>query len=292
MAKIIVVGCGRMGGALIGAFLDHGHAVSVVNRSKAPVMPFVQRGACYFSELRDAADCDFVLLNLPNADVTAEVLSKAGDKIENTVFINSCTSTISEAAELSRLVTVGGGKYLDCRLECYPQEIGTKRAFIVYSGDQSIFETNYDALKALSNTPRFLGETVTAAAAVDMGPFLDVFYALHSSMLEGCCLAMKNQVPLETCFEALTAWLPGVIEGMKRQFANAFNNDVPKDYPMAKDSAINVHYNAMESIVTSMKESGMKPALGAHLLQLLRDSRKLGDGSKEITAMMKLFVDP
>lgn len=75
MAKIIVAGCGRMGGALIGAFLDHGHAVSVVNRSEAPARPFVQRGACYFSELRDAGDRDFVLLNLPNAEITAQVLS-------------------------------------------------------------------------------------------------------------------------------------------------------------------------------------------------------------------------
>lgn len=76
---------------------------------------------------------------------------------------------------------------------------------------------------------------------------------------------------------------------MKRQFSNAFSSGVPKDYPMAKDSAINVHYSAMESIVTSMKESGIKPALGAYLLRLMGDSQKLGDGDKEITAMMKLF---
>lgn len=292
MAKMIVMGCGRMGSALIGAFLDQGHEVRVVNRSEAPARPFVERGACYFRELRDAADQDFVLLNLPNAEITGEILSNLGNKMKDAVFINSCTATISEVARLSQLVTEGGGKYLDCKLECYPQEIGTRRAFIVCSGDRSIFESNYDALKALSDTPKFLGETVTAAAAVDMGPFLDVFYALHGSMLEGCCLAMKNHVSLETCFEALTAWLPGVIDGMKRQFANAFRTGISRDYPLAKDSAIHVHYSAMESVVASMKESGMKPSIGAYLLELLSDCQKRGDGDKEITAMMKLLVDP
>ena len=157
MNKITVVGCGVMGSSIINALMNGGLEVVIVDLNPAAAERFVQRGAKYAPSLQEAERTDCVLLNLPNHKIASSVMKAAGKEcLKGRMLINTTTSSPDEVKEMDALAREFGMKHLDAKIENYPGDIGTKTAYLVYSGSKDVFDAAKNALDAKTSLARAL----------------------------------------------------------------------------------------------------------------------------------------
>ena len=129
MSKIIFLGCGIMGSNLIRAFMEDGHDVTIVNRSKEKAEPFIAQGAPYYAKLADAAEhtaADMIVLNVTDYDIGTELIGEAPKAVSGKIVVNLSTGEAEKVELFDRLITGLGGKFICGVLTCYPKNIGKK----------------------------------------------------------------------------------------------------------------------------------------------------------------------
>ena len=122
---VSVLGLGRMGSALATALVNEGYDVTVWNRSDKPAPPNTKR----VTTPEEAFDADVVVTCLSTYDVQKPLLSA---KIKT--LVNLTSGTPEEARATARWAAQNGVEYVDGVIMAVPQQIGTKQARILYSG--------------------------------------------------------------------------------------------------------------------------------------------------------------
>ena len=143
MSDISALGLGLMGSALARSLVDGGHAVTVWNRSPAKMQPFVDLGAAPADTVAAAVEASpVVLVNIDDYPSTRALLEAADvvEKLSGRTVVQLSTGTPQEAREFEAWFGSQGAEYLDGALLCYPEDIGTPGATIVYSGRRSTFD--------------------------------------------------------------------------------------------------------------------------------------------------------
>lgn len=277
-----------MGTALAEAFMDKGHSLNIVVRRKEAIDSLLQRGATYCGDINEALESDLIILCLPNKSVAEGIIKQVEPgRLNNKKIINLTTSTPQEAISLKELVTGMGGRYLDGKIECYPAEVGPEKGYIVYSGDEEVFKEVYETLTALSGEPDFVSQEVAVAAVLDMSAVLDMQFAVFYSLMEGLALAMKHGCPVELFLDMAEGTTDGIISVFKRQIMESFANGIPETYEPAKEAALDIEYNALKSVVNSLKESGINASFSEHMLKMMRNTIADGHGDKDMVALME-----
>ena len=93
------------------------------------------------------------------------------------MVVQLSTGTPQEARAFESWFTSLGADYLDGALLCYPEDIGTPGATIVYSGRRSVFDQCEALLTSLGEDIRFVGEKVGSAAALDLAGLSSLYGA-------------------------------------------------------------------------------------------------------------------
>ena len=113
---VTVVGLGRMGAALAGAFLNGGHATTVWNRAAAKADPLVARGAVRATTTAEAFSASrLVVICVLDNDAVRQLLHPLAGKLTGRVLVNLSTGTPAEARELAGWAAGQGAEYLDWR---------------------------------------------------------------------------------------------------------------------------------------------------------------------------------
>ena len=105
------------------------------------------------------------------------------------------TGAPQEAREFEAWFTSQGADYLDGALLCYPEDIGSPNATIVYSGRRSVFDHCEALLTSLGEDIRFVGERVGSAAALDLA-WLSSLYGAYAGAAHGVVLCESEGVDL------------------------------------------------------------------------------------------------
>lgn len=285
MARITMVGCGLMGSALTQALMDKGHQITIVVRNPDKIRSLLDQGAAYQADLADALDSDFVIVNLPNHAVAMSVVSAVSDRLNGVNIINTTTSTPTEIEEFDEMVRKAGGRYLDCKIECYPAEVATENGFLVYSGDESLFQEAKEALSAMSE-PLFLSRSVGTSAVVDMGAVLDLQFGIFYALLEGTALALQHNCDVNTFFDVVEMVMPALVAVTRRQMTEAFSDGIPAEYQDAKEASLDIEYHALQNVVDSVEQSGINATFSSTMLSMMKHQIDQGNGKKDIVAMM------
>lgn len=279
MASITCVGCGIMGSALINALMNAGHEITVVDLNEATAAPFVNRGAKYSTQLSDALECDFVLLNLPDHSIAKKVIESCpAEKINGLAIVNTTTSSPAQVKEIQKVVTGLGGLYLDSAIECYPAEIGPETGYLVYSGNKAVFDKARDALTALSPEPDYLGENVVASEIVDLGG-VGVHYGFVFSLLEGVALCIKNNYDVNEFIKSLDKIFPLMYQAATRQVVNELSN-YNGTFEDAKEASLNIETHGLETIIRAMHDSDVKTGFSDNMLRIMKQVIANGYGDK------------
>lgn len=282
MKEITMVGCGTMGSTLIKAMMDAGLDVSIVDLNKEAAKPFIEKGAKYAPSLNESYLADTILLNLPHHGIVQKVLKAADkDKLKGKMLIDTTTSTQDEVKETKELALSLGMKYLDCKLEVYPSSIGPLTGYIVYSGDKEVFDTNKKALDAIGKAI-YLGEDVVAAAVCDIA-VLEVHFAVMGALCEAAAYGIKNNISVKLLMDQIQTILPLMIDGNFKAFGKQCEN-YNGNFNLAEECTLDIEATAHNTIITAMKNSGIKTPIGDACAKLFKDGIESGNGDKDVVA--------
>lgn len=131
------------------------------------VAPYRVRPACDPGHL--AAECDAVLLALPNSQIASEVLLGKGGVHEGarpgTLVIDTTTGEPQIMADLARKLHPGGIAYLDATVGGNSEELTKQQVLFMVGGDPDAFRRAEPLLRLMSPKLFYMGESGKGAEA-------------------------------------------------------------------------------------------------------------------------------
>lgn len=189
MAKITCVGCGMMGSNIVEAFMKKGNQVHIVDVNEKATLKYVDKGAKYSANVKDALDCDFIILSLPNDKIVKRAFENVED-LHGKIVVNTSSEVPSEVIDVQNFFKSKNGRYLDATILTYQGEVGTKYGYLLYSGPKEIFDEVEESLKCLSNPAVYVGDSIVASEIVDLIA-ITAHFGITYTPLECLCILDK-----------------------------------------------------------------------------------------------------
>ncbi len=164
--EIGILGIGLMGHAFVQRFLSLGYSVRVFNRSPEHIKDLEQTGVIVCHTVDELISLSStIILMLSNADAIHDLLplDKQTDLMGKTI-LQMATISPSQSLQISREVESCAGHYLEAPVLGSIPEAKTGTLIIMAAGLNKIFEKSLPVLQVLGKTPRYIGETGSAAA--------------------------------------------------------------------------------------------------------------------------------
>lgn len=212
MSEVSVLGCGRMGSALIEALAAANFQVTVWNRTREKAEALSGPRVTVADSVAEALEASpTTIICISNYADTEELLTSQDERIRGNTLIQLSTGRPDEAEALSERVTGAGGAYVDGSILAHPDKVGTDDLLIFYAGDEQAFERNEPLVEALGGTATFVGEEPRAAAAHEYALVLPYLSASTGLSLGGL-VCEREGISVDWYVETLRAALPGALE--------------------------------------------------------------------------------
>lgn len=288
MKKITVVGCGVMGSSIINALMNAGIEVTIVDINKSAAEKFICRGAKYFPSLDEADENDCILINLPNHKIASGVLAAADkERLKGKMLINTTTSSPDEVLDMDRIAKEIGMLHLDAKIENYPGDIGSNKAYLIYSGSKEVFDAAKNALEAIGQAA-YLGSDVIGASVVDIA-VLDVHFGAIATLAESVAYCIKYNYSVKSFIEQAQYILPIMLAGNYRAFSDECSN-YTGSFEDASECTLRIETTAMKTILDSMHSAGVKTPCGDSILELFQKGIESGNSSKNVVAVVNELI--
>jgi 3-hydroxyisobutyrate dehydrogenase-like beta-hydroxyacid dehydrogenase len=273
VAKVTVIGLGPMGSALARALMDAGHDVTVWNRSRDKIEPFVERGAAAFDSIADAVGANpFTVVCIDNYDSTRRLLGAdvVAPLVRGRTIVQLSTGTPAEARDAEAWMHSLGARYLDGAIMAYPDRIGGDDTRILVAGAKAAYGDCRQLLECFGGDLRYLGENIASAATIDMAllarGLCHRIGAIHASLLcesEGVDIAVlasmfPGDVALGDIFErveqgrfddagaTITVWNAALTRIRSQATSAGIASDVPDFVASLFDRAIAAGYGEQD----------------------------------------------
>lgn len=251
---VTVIGLGPMGQALTTALLDHGHDVTVWNRTKERASGVLERGATWAATPAEAVrSTDLTLINvIDNAAVDA-IVEQAGAVVAGRLIVGLASDTPASARRTAEAVASLGGRYLDGAIMTPVATIGTPAASILFAGERDHYDTNRATFEALGATT-WLGESAALAAGYDMA-LLDLFWTATAGFLHAAELAQHAGVePKDLLPHALG--IVGILPAIFSDFAGRIGEGRHQE----PTSSLTSIANSVRHLVSASEAARLDPA--------------------------------
>jgi 3-hydroxyisobutyrate dehydrogenase-like beta-hydroxyacid dehydrogenase len=280
MTDVSALGLGLMGSALARSLVDSGHDVTVWNRSPAKMDPLVRMGAAPASTVAAAVEASpIVLVNIDDYPSTRALFDPPDvvEKLSGRVIVQLSTGAPQEAREFEEWLNSQGADYLDGALLCYPEDIGTPDATIVYSGRRSVFDRCEALLTSLGEDSRFVGERVGSAATLDLA-WLSSCYGAYAGAAHGVVLCETEGVDL------------GLYASIRVNSEARWIIDTVKESAFGDPTAtLSVWNAALRRIRDHARAAEINSEVPDFVAGILDRAEAAGHGSEHIAAMVKVL---
>lgn len=217
---VTVIGLGNMGSALASALLQHGHSVTVWNRSADKAVDLVGAGA-KLAESPAAAviASSLILVCVVDYPASRTIFSspEATAALRGRTLVQLSTGNSEEAREQESWAQAHGAQYLDGGIMSYPSDVGRLDTVILYSGARSVFQSHAWALSSLAGAQRHVGTDPGAANTIYLALW-SFYFGAHGAFMEGAALAASTGLAV-TEFASLAAPMLGKLEATNRRAA-------------------------------------------------------------------------
>ncbi|MEU5950876.1 NAD(P)-binding domain-containing protein [Streptomyces sp. NPDC047525] len=283
---INVIGLGRMGQALAGAFLKAGHPTTVWNRTSSKADQLVAAGAQLAPTIGDALTAgSLTVICVTDYEAMYELLGAGGVALDGTTLVNLTSGDSAQARDAARWAEERGARYLDGAIMAIPQVIGTDQAVILQSGPQPDFEAHKSTLDALG-TVTHLGADHGLASLYDVAG-LAMMWSVLNAWLQGTALLRTAGVDAATyapfaqqIAAGVAEWLPGYAEQID---SGSFPAEV---------SALETDAAAMAHLIEESEAAGVNAELPKLIKTMADRSIAAGHGGEQYPVLIEEFGRP
>lgn len=173
-----IIGIGLMGHAFVERFLSQGFTVRIFNRTQNNIKDLVDNGVIVCSTADELISLSStIILMVSDADAINNLLrlnetdykqdSKQADKQKSLLgktLLQMATISPTQSKEIGEMISSCGGFYLEAPVLGSIPEAKTGTLIIMAGGSKDVFDDVLPALQVLGTTPRYIGETGSAAA--------------------------------------------------------------------------------------------------------------------------------
>ena len=236
MTTIALLGTGLLGEAIGCRLLHRGVTLRVWNRSAEKCEPLLKQGAALIENLAGAAKgCQAVITVLRDGPVSAEVIAQLGD-LDAVCCLPMGTMGISESRQLELQVQAQQGVYLEAPVLGSKPEALKGTLLVMAGGNAEVFQQQLPLLRLLSEAPKWMGATGSAAASKL------ALNQLIASLTHGYSLALRlvqaSGLEVESFMEVLrpsALYAPTVDKKLERMLTHDFTNPNFSTALMRKD---------------------------------------------------------
>ncbi|WP_137992642.1 NAD(P)-dependent oxidoreductase [Streptomyces vilmorinianum] len=283
---VTVIGLGRMGQALAGAFLKAGHPTTVWNRTASKADQLVAEGARPAPTVGDALRAGaLTIVCVTGYQAMYELLGASDVELGGTTLINLTSGDSAQARDAARWAEQRGARYLDGAIMAIPPAIGTSEAVILHSGPQSDFEAHRSTLDALG-TVTHLGADHGLASLYDVAG-LAMMWSVLNAWLQGTALLRTAGVDAATyapfarqIAAGVAEWLPGYAEQID---SGAFPAEV---------SALETDARAMAHLIAESEAASVNAELPKLMKAMADRSIAAGHGGEQYPVLIEEFGKP
>ena len=168
--NIGIIGIGLMGHAFVKRFLEQGFTVRLYNRTADNIKDLSEDNVIVCNTADDLiSQSDIIILMASNADAINNILSleqwdNKQQDLQDKTILQMATISPSQSKSISEAVIQRGGCYLEAPVLGSIPEAKSGTLIIMAGGSKDDFEHVLPILQVLGTTPRYIGETGSAAA--------------------------------------------------------------------------------------------------------------------------------
>ena len=285
MSTVSILGLGAMGGAIANVFLQAGRDVTVWNRTAAKMHPLVEGGATGVASPAEAVrQSNVIVVCIDDYTATWALFEEhgLGPLFAGKTLIQFSTGTPAEARATETGAGQHGTRYLDGAILAYPREIGGS-ALIAISGRQASYDTVAPLLADLSSDVRYLGESIGAAAGLDIA-VMSYYIMSHLGLVQAALIAESEGVRRDLLASILVDSLPSDTEEIAH-LGEVLQNDDYAD----PGASLSVYASILDGILAHSAERGLDSRIAEFAGSLYREGVAAGFGDEEVVALIKIL---
>jgi 3-hydroxyisobutyrate dehydrogenase len=158
-----------MGHAFVERFLSQGYTVRVFNRSTDNIKDLEDSDVMLCATADELiSTSSTIILMLSDADAINSLLlnrqPEVRENLQGKTIIQMATISPSQSKQIAQAVVSCGGHYLEAPVLGSIPEADTGTLIIMAGGSREVFERTLPALQVLGASPRYIGDTGSAAA--------------------------------------------------------------------------------------------------------------------------------
>ncbi|MFC9971029.1 NAD(P)-dependent oxidoreductase [Spirillospora sp. NPDC127200] len=284
--SVTVIGLGPMGQAMVGAFLDKGHQVTVWNRTASRADALVERGAVRASDVQEAlAANELVILSLTDYDAMYAVLEPAAHALKDRVVVNLSSDTPEKTRAGARWVAEHGGVMLSGGVTVPPSGIGEPESSTFYSGPRAAFEAHQATLRTLTGTDYRGEDPGLAALFYQIG--MVMFWTSMLSYWQAIALADANGLKAADILPHATETMATMPNFQKFYAARIDAGDHGGDV-----DRLAMGLASVEHVLHTNADAGVDTALPAAVVDLFRRGVDAGHAADSFSSLVELMRKP
>lgn len=261
MTTICVFGAGRMGSALVRAFLKAGYVTNVWNRTPERCKPLADLGARIAPSLDDAvAGSDMIVVNVldyaaADTHLRSPTVSRAlGGKL----LVQLTSGSPDQARQTAAWASRHGSRYLDGAIMATPNVIGQPFATILYAGDHPTFETNKAVFDVLGGNTVHVGDDVGHASALDIA-LLSPLWGMLFGTLQAIAVCQAEGIALDAYARHLKPFTKIIHDATDDLIVRARDRRYRADDDTL--ASIAAHHGAFQHLMSVCRERQLNRAL-------------------------------
>lgn len=284
MAKIAVIGTGRMGSALAQAFLSGGHEMSVWNRTPQRARPLVEHGAKLAGNVLEAVSGSALVVSILSDYKASDLQLHAAQvaaALRGKTLVQLASGSPSEARAAAAWAREHGVHYLDGAIMATPELIGKPESTILYAGEHALFAQHEPLLGLLAGTTAHVGDDHGHAAALDSALLVYMWGALFGA-LHGVAISRAEGISLERYLTFTQGLLP---------VTNAFTVDLieraTKQHYDDTQATLDTHYGALQHVLEICQQRGLDRTIPEAFERVMRRGRERDLGGLDFSALIQ-----
>lgn len=281
---VAVIGCGLMGAALARAFAKNGYSVAVWNRTPERAEALAGDGIRPVRTVEDAVRSSRLVVACTSTYETTLSALEPVASWHGATLVNLASGAPQEAEMMANWAAERDAEYLDGSIVCYPQDIGTPGAAILYAGSLAGWTEHQQPLMSLAGASAYVTDKVTDASVLNVGIVGAFYVSALSAYVEAATYVLSQGVAVEL----LRALTQVALETLRKETEQAATAIATGEHT-TDQATIDTYAEAAGAALAVMQGSGQRARLLEAATENLAATAEAGLGALGFFAQARIM---